>query len=149
MSTAVHQHKGLWIAPFAPGFDARKIAGTRVVDRRGGETLRLEYAAAIGSSPDALGLISWNEFSENSHVEPSVKDGDRYLTVLRDITGTPVLTLSPLAEDSSGPDDPGGFPFGLVVAGGAILLLAILLVLSIRRRRVRRVREVPRQETDR
>jgi hypothetical protein len=137
MGAAVHQHKGLWIAPFAPGFDARKIGGRRVVDRRGGETLRLQYASAIGSSPDALGLISWNEFSENSHLEPSVRYGDHYLTVLRNITGTPVPTLSPLAEDSSDTGEPGGFPFGLVVVGGTVLLLAVLLLLAVRRQRVR------------
>jgi hypothetical protein len=135
MSTAVHRNKGLWIAPFAPGFDAREIAGRRVIERRDGETLRRQYATAIKSSPDALGLISWNEFSENSHVEPSVAHGDRYLTVLRDITGTPVPTLGPLAEDSSGTGDPGEFPVGLVVAGGMVLLPTILLVLMIRRRR--------------
>lgn len=134
MGTAVHRHKGLWIAPFAPGFDARQIGGRRMIDRRDGETLRRQYAAAIKSSPDALSLISWNEFSENSHVEPSVRYGDRDLTVLRDITGTSVPLLSPLAEDSSGAGDPGGFPAGPVVAGGAVLLLGILLVLAIRRR---------------
>jgi hypothetical protein len=137
MSTAVHQHKGRWIPPFAPGFDARKVAGTRVIDRRDGDTLRHQYAAAIASSPDALGLISWNEFSENSHVEPSIAYGDRYLAVLRDITATPMPTLGPLAEDSSGAGDTYRFPFGLVVVGGAVLLVAILLVLSIRRRRRR------------
>ena len=31
------------------------------------------------SSPDVLGLISWNEFSENTHVEPSEQFGDRYV----------------------------------------------------------------------
>ncbi|MBP2323488.1 hypothetical protein JOF56_003873 [Kibdelosporangium banguiense] len=137
MSATVHRNKGLWIAPFAPGFDARVIAGKRVVDRQDGETLRRQYAAAIKSSPDAVGLISWNEFSENSHIEPSVTHGDRYLAVLRDITRTPTPTLSPLAEDSSDAGDPRGFPFGLVVAGGAVLLLSILLILSIRRRHTR------------
>ncbi|EME61682.1 endo-1,3-alpha-glucanase family glycosylhydrolase [Amycolatopsis decaplanina] len=134
MGAAVHRHNGLWIAPFAPGFDARHIGGSRVVGRSDGETLRRQYAAAIASSPDALGLISWNEFSENSHIEPSVRYGDRYLTVLRDITGAPVPSLGPLAEDSSGAGDPGGFPAGPAVAGGAVLLLVILLVLMIRRR---------------
>ncbi|WP_037273110.1 hypothetical protein [Kibdelosporangium aridum] len=133
MSTAVHRHKGLWIAPFAPGFDARVIAGKRVVDRRDGETLRRQYAAAINSSPDALGLISWNEFSENSHIEPSIAHGDRYLDVLRDITRTPTPTLNPLAADSSSTDNPGRSPIGLAVTSGT-LLLTILLILLIRHR---------------
>ena len=71
---------------FAPGFDARLVGGKSTVDRKDGETLRAEYAAAVNSSPDLLGLISWNEFSENSYVEPSQKFGTRYLDVLRELT---------------------------------------------------------------
>ena len=37
------------------------------------------WTRPLESSPDAIGLISWNEFSENSHVEPSEKHGARYL----------------------------------------------------------------------
>jgi hypothetical protein len=103
-------------------------------DTRAAAKLAAMSTAAIKSSPDSLGLISWNEFSENSHVEPGVAHGDRYLAVLRDIIGMPVPTLSPLAEDSSGTGDPGEFPIGLAVAGGAVFLL----VLMIRRQRQRR-----------
>ena len=86
MSDAVHQHHGLWIAPAAPGFDARLIGGSKVVPRNDGQTLILEMNAARQSSPDAIGLISWNEFSENTYVEPSVNYGTRYLDVLKSIT---------------------------------------------------------------
>lgn len=85
MSRAVHADGNYWLAPFAPGFDARLVGGTKSVPRRDGRTLRAEYAAAVGSSPDVLGLISWNEFSENSHVEPSRDFGTRYLDVLREL----------------------------------------------------------------
>ncbi|MDT7726022.1 MAG: alpha-mannan endo,2-alpha-mannanase / glycoprotein endo-alpha,2-mannosidase [Actinomycetota bacterium] len=136
MGAAVHAHHGLWVPSFAPGFDVRQIAGTRVVDRRDGETMRRQYAAAIASSPDALGLISWNEFSENSHVEPSTTYGDRYLKVLREITGTTVPALGPLAEDSSGSSGSSGAPWGLVIAGGAaVILLGGMTALALRRRR--------------
>jgi hypothetical protein len=47
--------------------------------------LRQQLQAARDSSPDLIGLISWNEFSENSHIEPSVKHGMRYLEVVKDI----------------------------------------------------------------
>jgi hypothetical protein len=132
----VHQRHGLWVAPFATGFDARLIGGTRVVDRRDGETLRVEYAAAVKSSPDALGLISWNEFSENSHIEPSTRYGDRYLTVLRELLSMPVAALSPLAEDSSASSDAsGGPPLGLQILGFAVLLsLASGMFLVLRRK---------------
>mgnify|MGYP000846980517 CR=1 FL=1 len=79
MSAAVHARGGLWIAPAAPGFDARLIGGKEVVDRRDGQTLREEMAAAAASSPDAIGVISWNEFSENTYIEPSTGLGDTAL----------------------------------------------------------------------
>jgi hypothetical protein len=87
MSEAIHAHNGLWLSPVAPGFDARLIGGERVVERRDGETLRREMDAAMIASPDAIGVISWNEFSENTHIEPSENHGARYLEVLADILG--------------------------------------------------------------
>ncbi|MFI6360192.1 endo-1,3-alpha-glucanase family glycosylhydrolase [Streptomyces sp. NPDC050743] len=87
MGQAVHTHRGYWVAPFAPGFDARLVGGTKEVPRKNGATLRAEYTAAVGSQPDVLGLISWNEFSENSYVEPSVATGRRYLDLLRELRG--------------------------------------------------------------
>src|SRR5215207_430996 len=65
MSRAVHAHGGLWFAPAAPGFDARHLGGKTVVERKDGDTLRRELETAQSSEPDAVGLISWNEFSEN------------------------------------------------------------------------------------
>ena len=82
MGELVHAHDGLWIAPAAPGFDARLIGGTRVVEREDGAMLEEQFRAALSSSPDAIGLISWNEFTENSHVEPSCIYGVRSLEVL-------------------------------------------------------------------
>jgi len=87
MGAAVHAGGGLWIAPAAVGFDARLIGGTRVVDRKDGQTLQLQLNAALGSSPDALGLISWNEFSENSYLEPSQAYGQRYIERLAAMRG--------------------------------------------------------------
>jgi Glycosyl hydrolase family 99 len=102
MAHEVRASDGLWIAPAAPGFDARLIGGTTVVERREGDTLRQELDAAYGSSPDAIGLISWNEFSENSHVEPSELHGTSALDVLADVAGGRPPTLPEL--DSSQPD---------------------------------------------
>jgi hypothetical protein len=82
LGRAVHTSGGLWIAPAAPGFDARAIGGTSRVDRHGDETLLHEIDAALASSPDALGIISWNEFSENSHIEPSVRYGSTALNAV-------------------------------------------------------------------
>lgn len=84
MGDAIHKNNGIWIAPAAPGFDARLIGGNSVVERKEGETLRTELKTALQSLPDAIGLISWNEFSENSHIEPSQNYGNLYLKVLAD-----------------------------------------------------------------
>jgi hypothetical protein len=92
MGEAVHANGGLWIAPAAPGFDSRLLGGTTVIHRKAGETLQTEIEAALQSAPDAIGLISWNEFSENTHIEPSEKHSKRYLEVLAEagnITSNP------------------------------------------------------------
>jgi len=110
-SQAVHAHGGLWIAPAAPGFDARLIGGTRVVERRNGETLRRQLAAAFASSPDAIGLISWNEFSENTHIEPSVNHGDEALRTLASALGTTPPVLPTLGSEALPPTGPSyGLP---------------------------------------
>ena len=82
MSAAIHAHHGLWIAPAAAGFDARLLGGHIVVPRRGGATLRTELRIAAASAPSAIGLISWNEWSENSAIEPSRRYGFQSLTTL-------------------------------------------------------------------
>lgn len=135
MSRVLHHDGEYWIAPFAPGFDARLVGGHESVGRNNGQTLRTEYATAVRSSPDALGLISWNEFSENSFVEPSVRYGFQSLGVLRQLLGTspPPLT-GPAAPSDAGGARSGsrvsaawpnvirlvGFPLALVIAVGII-----------------------------
>ena len=49
-------------------------------------------------------MISWNEFSENSHVEPSENYGTLYLDVLYELRGTPPPN-PPSAADSSEADE--------------------------------------------
>ncbi|SRR6266498_2213480 len=134
MSEAVHAHHGLWIAPAAPGFDARLIGGSRIVDRKDGVTLRQQMDAAIQSSPDAVGLISWNEFSENSYVEPSVNYGSQYLEVLADIRGTVFPKTGDF--DSSEPGTTMVRPGNLILLGAMVLLvLACVLIIAWRNTR--------------
>ena len=130
MGQAVHAHGGLWFAPAAVGFDARLIGGTRVVDRKDGATLRVEMNAAMASSPDAVGLISWNEFTENSYLEPSEKFGSRYLTVLSDI-----LSAQPRASDTFDSTEPGTTDDGSDLGWlGALAALSVPAPLGIARR---------------
>ncbi len=133
MGDAVRSHRGLWIAPAAVGFDARLVGGKSIIDRRNGETLREEMNGALASSPDAIGLISWNEFSENSHVEPSRRYGLRYLHVLANIRGTTVLPSVPDFNSDAVPAE--GTSYGAPVVGGLAAVVAALLgIVFIRRR---------------
>jgi Glycosyl hydrolase family 71 len=140
-SAAVHGAGGVWIAPAAAGFDARLIGGRRVIDRRDGETLKSALNAAVASSPDAIGIISWNEFSENSHIEPSRVFGDQSLRTVAGFVGTEVATAGDL--DSSAPPAGGRSPRGLITVVVLVALAAVAAPLLIRRRRRIRWRDTP------
>jgi len=151
MSAAVHADAKYWIAPFAPGFDARLVGGTKSVPRDDGRTLRTEYATALKSSPDALGLISWNEFSENTYVEPSKQFGHRYLDVLAELRHTEA-PVPPSADDSSAqplPTEPGrGWLVLSLLIGLPVLLVGGLTLLGRRlRRRARTKRAEPGRQS--
>jgi phospholipase C len=135
LGRAVHERGGIWIPPAAPGFDARKVGGTSVVERRGGATLREELDAATRSSPDAVGLISWNEFSENTHVEPSLNHGTRYLDIVADVRSASPAGVSEF--DSSEPAATG-VNYGVPLLGGLALFLLGSLGLMLPRLTIRR-----------
>jgi Glycosyl hydrolase family 99 len=137
MGRAVHAHHGLWIAPAASGFDGRLLGHSRVVSRRNGDTLRREFAIALSSSPDAVGLISWNEFSENSQIEPSRAFGYRYLRVVADMLGA----RAPAIPDFNSDEQPArGTSYGpALLIGVGVLCLATGGLLYYRRRRRRPV----------
>ena len=128
MGEAIHDRGQIWIAPAAPGFDARLIGGTRVVEREDGETLQRQLEGALASAPDAVGLISWNEFSENSHIEPSRTHGDRYLQVLAEFLGArpPVIEF-----DSSSTVEAAPPPTSTSYAGPTLAMLGITLIASM------------------
>ena len=139
MGKLAHDQGGLWIAPVAPGFDARKLGGTRVVERRDGATLRAALGAALTSAPDAIGLISWNEFSESSHVEPSRRYGRRYLDVLTSLrreSGSATGGGNDFASDE--PDGRDDSPWRFLLLGslalGGIGSLAVVLRRASRRK---------------
>ena len=131
LGRAVHDRGGIWIPSAAPGFDARKVGGTSVVGRRGGATLREELDAATRSSPDAVGLISWNEFSENTHVEPSVDHGSRYLDVVADVR---MARPAGVGEFDSSEPAATGVNYGVPLLGGMALFLLGSLALMVRPR---------------
>ena len=110
MAAAVHAHHGIWICPAAPGFDGRPLGHTRVIDRANGSTFAHSLDVARQSSPSAIGVISWNEWSENTYIEPGRRYGRQELDVLhaytssRDtVTHVPASRQHPAATDRIGP----------------------------------------------
>jgi hypothetical protein len=110
------------------------IGGKRAVSRRDGETLRTEMAAATAAQPDVVGLISWNEFSENSHVEPSRHYGSRYLEVLAAIDGRQVKLATDI--DSADPST-GGTGWQVPLLGLVAIGIGGTLIGVRKRERVR------------
>jgi hypothetical protein len=137
MSGAIHANGQYWIAPFAAGFDARLVGGSKTVPRDNGKTMRAEYSAAVQSSPDALGLISWNEFSENTYIEPSVRYGTQYLDVLKQLRNTtPPAPQSVVDSSESPPSSRAGayWPNIATLIGMPAALVAAVALIAVRRR---------------
>ncbi|MFL6139093.1 MAG: hypothetical protein ACJ74O_15020 [Frankiaceae bacterium] len=142
MAADVHAHGGLWLAPAAPGFNAQALGGHRNIARAGGSTLRLSLAAALASAPDALGIISWNEWSENTYVEPSVRYGKSELAVLAEILHGRV----PRTVETDSSDD-------VATTGGwrawhALVVLIVLIATTVAAVEQRR-RRAPNREVSR
>jgi hypothetical protein len=131
-SAVVHKAGGLWVAPAAPGFDARLLGGIRDVPRRDGQTLRLAMNAAMASSPDAIGLISWNEYSENSQIEPSQTYGPTAIQVIASIEHA----KAPVVQNFNS-SNPSGFhpgPSQFLIVGTFVLFLVGSVVLVMKRK---------------
>jgi hypothetical protein len=62
----------VWVAPITPGYNKQLSGGSSCVPRRGGQT----------THPNAFGLISWNEISEGSYIDPMTRYGYQDLNVL-------------------------------------------------------------------
>ncbi len=143
--------KGIWIAPAAPGFDASLLGATRVIDRFEGRTFTEAIDTALESRPEALGIVSWNEFDENTHIEPSGRLGTRALEVLADYTaGHAPAAVQRLEAFATAPDEPprtlAAGPAWLSVIAGLLALLATLLITGValvRGVRARRPVETP------
>ena len=74
-----------------PGWDESRIAGrsnpTPPQDRAGGAFLANSWAGAISAGTRAILIVSWNEYLENSYIEPSERYGTTSLDVLRPLIG--------------------------------------------------------------
>ncbi len=134
MSDEVHKNGGLWIAPAAPGFNAKAIGGTSVVERKDGATFRTELNTAMASSPDAVGIISWNEFSENSHIEPSETYGSKYLDLLSGMTHVSTPAIGDFDSSEPAKEYPETISYSRYIALGGLAVLIVMGLIVIARR---------------
>jgi hypothetical protein len=74
----VHAANKPWFAPFAPGYQ-NQLEGGICVPRRHGDTLKRLYNGNRKSNPQAMCLISWNEITEGTYIEPLRRYGDGYV----------------------------------------------------------------------
>jgi hypothetical protein len=81
LATTVRAQGKLWFAPFNAGYD-RQLAGGICVSRRGTDTLRQVWKVNSQSRPAAWFGISWNEFVENTYMEPTRTYGSTYLDTI-------------------------------------------------------------------
>jgi hypothetical protein len=68
-----------WSATVIPGFDNRPIDGDIIVDRDDGEYYRQGFEIALQFKPEWLFITSWNEYQENTQIEPSELYSYQYL----------------------------------------------------------------------
>jgi hypothetical protein len=133
LSTAVHRDHGIWLAPATAGFDGRPLQHHRVVPRDGGQTLVHSLQDAFASRPSAVGVISWNEWSENTYIEPGEKYGTQELDALRSYlrpgaTGAKADSLLVNVDPTPSLGDQGwtGVRAGTVLALGTGLCVLLL-----------------------
>jgi hypothetical protein len=134
MAAAVHAHHEIWICPAAPGFDGRPLGHTRVIDRANGSTFAHSLDVARQSSPSAIGVISWNEWSENTYIEPGRRYGRRELDVLHAYTSSRDTVTHVPASATSSRD---GSSWTGLRAGGILVLLTsvgITVLVAVGRR---------------
>ena len=81
LGTAVHNDGKRWFAPLIAGYDKQLQSG-QCVPRNGLQTLDTLWQLNATSKPDGWFAISWNEFVENTYLEPSVRYGSMYLEEL-------------------------------------------------------------------
>ena len=107
-----------------PGWDESAIAAregrsnpTNTQNRAGGGYLTQSWNGAASSGAGVILIVSWNEYYENSHIEPSQNYGTTALDTLRSLIsawkgGQPAAAAAPAASGAA-PGTPTGQTFTL------------------------------------
>lgn len=103
-----------WVATTMPGFDERHLdrPDQNYRPRGNGEFYRESWLAAMATQPDMLVITSFNEWIENSQIEPAESYGNFYLDLTRQLraetfptptpTATPTDTATPTPTTAAG-----------------------------------------------
>jgi hypothetical protein len=78
---ADHPAPKVWISTSMPGYDERLLnrPNPRYIDRANGAYFKTTLDAAFANSPQWVAIYTWNEWFEETYIEPSVNYGDQYL----------------------------------------------------------------------
>lgn len=88
---------GYWVGVASPGFDDSGVNGwgqaPRITDRRGTQEYEDNWQQVLEANPDAVQIVTWNDFQEGTTIEPAREYGHLFLDVteryVRDFTGRP------------------------------------------------------------
>lgn len=81
------------IATISPGYDDHSLLDQRrvgnpyrIVPRRSGETYArtLGFVESLASPPDFVVVSTYNEYHENTHIESSARNGEKYVEMTRE-----------------------------------------------------------------
>ena len=80
----------IFAATVQPGFNACPYHQevNFIIERQEGAFFQSIFEAAVRSDPDWIIITTWNEFGENTHIEPSKRYGDLYLRLTREFADT-------------------------------------------------------------
>ncbi|MHB8168792.1 MAG: endo-1,3-alpha-glucanase family glycosylhydrolase [Thermoleophilia bacterium] len=75
----------VWMGTAVPGFDTTHIdsPGT-LIPRDSGNFYRFMWDANLANDPDWMMVSTWNDYGENTYIEPSHNYGSMYLDITRD-----------------------------------------------------------------
>ncbi len=103
----------MYIPMVHPGWDETKVARrdgrsnpSAVKDRAGGQFLANSFNGAVASGANVIMIGTWNEYAENSHIEPSTAYGTQSLDTLRPLVAA-FKGQAPAAQPgASAPSEP-------------------------------------------
>jgi hypothetical protein len=77
----------IWVATVSPGYDDTHLNDGRVArvsERDSGRYYVRQWQSAVDMRADWIVITSWNEWFENTEIEPSARYGDAYVTLTKE-----------------------------------------------------------------